>query len=195
MDCSAARGRASDLADIALRRAGADDRAFLQTVFISTRIDEFSAAGWERERILALLADQFATQDAYYRQHYPDGHFDVVTCAGEPIGRLYHAWTAAELQLIDIALLPERRGAGIGTLLLRALVAETARRGLVARLYVEADNPVQALYGRLGFVRAGENGVYHLMRREPAPFDAGAGPSASLAELEAGKAGRRAAEV
>lgn len=176
---------------LALQAATDGDRAFLQALFIATRFDEFMQSGWEAERIHALLAEQFEAQDRYYRQHYPAGHFDIVTLDGAPIGRLYHAWTDAELRLIDIALLPERRGAGLGRRLLHALLAETARRGLAARLYVETGNPVRALYLRLGFVRAGENGVYDLMRREAAPFDS-AMLQITLAELEAGKAGRRA---
>lgn len=177
---------------LALRAATDDDHEFLRRVFVTTRFDEFRQSGWETERIDALLAEQFAMQDRYYRQHYPAAHFDVVIADDAPIGRLYHAWTDKEFQLIDIALLPEWRGGGIGTRLLHALLAESARRGLAARLYVETDNPVRALYLRLGFVRVGENGVYDLMRREPAPFD-GTPSSATLAGLEAGKTDRRAA--
>ncbi len=74
------------------------------------------------------------------------------------------------VQLIDIALLPTYRGAGIGTRLMRAIVAEAARKHMPMRLYVEFGNPVRKLYRTLGFVPAGENGVYELMRRDVTPL-------------------------
>jgi len=72
--------------------------------------------------------------------------------------------------LIDIALLPAYRGAGIGTRLMHAIVAEAARKRIPMQLYVEFNNPVRALYRRLGFMPAGENGVYEMMRRDALPF-------------------------
>ena len=156
--------------DIGARCATSADRDFLRSVFISTRRAEFARSGLESARIDALLAEQFEIQDAYYRRHYPHGHFEIVTYGVGDIGRLYHDWDSTELRLIDIALLPSFRGRGIGTRLMHALVAEASRRALAASLYVEMDNPVRSLYRRLGFVTAGENGVYEIMRREVAPF-------------------------
>lgn len=151
--------------DLELRPATASDRTFLQAVFESTRAQEFAQTGWTEERIAALLSSQFSTQDAYYRRHYRYGRFDVILLSGTAIGRLYHDWHGSEARLIDIALLPEYRGAGIGERLVRAFVARAAERRMRAVLYVETNNPVQALYRRLGFETVGENGVYLQMRR------------------------------
>jgi ribosomal protein S18 acetylase RimI-like enzyme len=157
--------------DIGLRASDRADEAFLRAVYESTRADEFSAAGWHADEIGELLATQFSMQEAYYRCQYPRGRFDIVRLEGTAIGRLYHDWAGGEARVIDIALLPAYRGAGIGTRLMRALVAQAARRAMPITLYVEFDNPVRALYRRLGFEPAGENGVYEWMRREAAPFD------------------------
>ena len=153
-----------------LRPAFESDSAFLRMVFESTRAEEFAQTGWSAERITALLAEQFSMQHAYYRRHYPHGRFDVVMLGETAIGRLYHDWQGAEARLIDIALLPDYRRAGIGGRLVRAFVARAAARTMAAVLYVEVDNPVQALYRRLGFETVGENGVYLQMRRPAAPF-------------------------
>ncbi|WP_207004538.1 GNAT family N-acetyltransferase [Trinickia mobilis] len=156
------------------------DRHFLHAVYASTRTAEFAGAGWSAGEIHTLLAGQFTTQDAYYHRHYPHGRFDVVLLGETPVGRLYHDWSGSDARVIDIALLPAYRRAGIGTRLMRALVAEAARRAMPMCLYVEFDNPVRALYRRLGFVPVGENGVYEQMRRAAVPFDEKAVPLAGL---------------
>jgi ribosomal protein S18 acetylase RimI-like enzyme len=153
-----------------LRPATPEDREFLREVFISTRIDEFSQSGWSEAEVQNLLVQQFDMQDGYYRRHYAGMRFDVVMHADTPVGRLYHRWGGEELRIIDIALLPAFRGAGIGSQLMRAMIAQAAQRGLSATLYVEASNPVKSLYQRLGFIKKGENGIYELMSRENAPF-------------------------
>jgi ribosomal protein S18 acetylase RimI-like enzyme len=163
-----------------LRPATPEDREFLREVFISTRIEEFSHSGWGDAEIRALLVNQFELQDSYYRRHFTGVRFDVVTNEDAAVGRLYHRWGVDELRIIDIALLPAFRGAGIGSQLMRAIVAQAAQRGLAATLYVEAANPVKSLYQRLGFIKKGEDGIYELMRREAAPF---AGEPASVAGL------------
>jgi ribosomal protein S18 acetylase RimI-like enzyme len=157
--------------DFGLRTSTAADRDFLRDVYFSTRIDEFLRAGLEIEEVKTLLVKQFSMQDEYYRRHYPQAHFDVIVRGQTDVGRLYHDWSGADVSVIDIALLPQHRGGGIGTRLMRAMVAEAARRGMAMRLFVEFDNPVRGLYRRLGFVQSGENGLYELMRREAAPFD------------------------
>jgi ribosomal protein S18 acetylase RimI-like enzyme len=148
-----------------LRPANASDRAFLCWVFESTRAQEFAQTGFNADCIAALLADQFSIQDTYYRRHYPHGRFDVILLGATAIGRLYHDWHGSEARLIDISLLREYRGMGIGGRLVRAFVEQAAARRMPAVLYVEMNNPVQGLYRRLGFEPVGENGVYLQMRR------------------------------
>ena len=53
--------------------------------------------------------------------------------------------------MIDIALLPDHRGRGIGARLLRDVLHEATAAGLPVRLSVERSNPARSLYERLGF--------------------------------------------
>jgi ribosomal protein S18 acetylase RimI-like enzyme len=156
---------------ISLRTSTPADRNLLQRIYESTRTAEFLAAGFDTKTIQDLLATQFAMQDEYYRRHYPKARFDMVLAGETAIGRLYHDWSGGEARVIDIALLPEYRGAGVGTRLMKTVVAEAARRSMAVGLYVEIDNPVKAFYRRLGFAAIGENGVYEQMLRTAMSFE------------------------
>lgn len=148
-----------------LRPIDAADQAFLQRLYASSRETEMSRSGWPVEAIAAFLQQQFNLQQRYYQEHFPDGEFWLIEHDGEAIGRLYLFWGETTLQLIDIALLPECRGVGLGTALLDELLTRADSRGLAVGLHVETDNPARRLYRRLGFAVVGENGVYLEMRR------------------------------
>jgi ribosomal protein S18 acetylase RimI-like enzyme len=70
-----------------------------------------------------------------------------------------------DIRIMDIALAPSFRRRGIGTGLLRALIAEAQESGRKLSVHVEMNNPARTLYERLGFYPAGEHGVYVLMER------------------------------
>jgi GNAT superfamily N-acetyltransferase len=116
-----------------------------------------------------FLAQQFNAQDETYRGRYPDGDFSVITLNDQPIGRLYVGRLPGEIRVIDITLLPEFRGHGIGTGLIRDLMGEASGTGARVTLYVEAFNPAHRLYTRLGFTRIDEYGVYELLEWRPEP--------------------------
>lgn len=150
---------------VALRRAGDADREFLLQVYESTRVDEVATLPWSDEQKAAFLRMQAVAQDTDYRRHFGDETYLVVERAGEPIGRMYVHERDGTVRLVDIALLPHWRGRGIGTTLLRDLLADADRRGLRAELHVERWNPARRLYERLGFTVAGEDDVYALLVR------------------------------
>jgi ribosomal protein S18 acetylase RimI-like enzyme len=147
-----------------LRPARADDRDFLLRVYASTREEELRLVDWSDEQKAAFVGMQFEAQDSYYREHYHPVTFDVVEIDGEPVGRLYVARWEDEMRIIDIALLPEYRGRGIGTALLRELLDEAAAGAKRLSIHVEVNNPARQLYERLGFVQVEERGVYLLMQ-------------------------------
>ena len=91
----------------------------------------------------------------------------MILADGEPAGRLYVARWEDEVRIVDIALLPEFRGRGLGSELLRDLMAEADAVGKPLSIHVEMNNPARPWYERLGFRSEGEFGVYVLMRRAP----------------------------
>ncbi len=157
---------------IGLRERTDDDKPFLFAVYASTRVDELAATGWSDEQTNAFLTQQFHAQDIAYRENYPAASFSLVTLDGAPIGRLYVTrLDDDELRIIDVALLPQHRGAGIGTELIRRILDDATRDGLTVSLHVELWNPAARLYDRLGFRRVSANEVYLRMERASGQAD------------------------
>lgn len=92
----------------------------------------------------------------------------MIQVDGRDEGRLYLDWSASELHILDIALLPGVRGRGVGTRILTDLLDESQASGRRVRIYVESFNPARRLYERLGFRVRGEQGLHLLMVKEPA---------------------------
>ena len=122
---------------------------------------------WTDEQKAEFLRFQFEAQTKFYAENFPRAEFQIVELAGKPIGRLYLDRREDEHRLIDIALLPEHRGSGIGGGLMRDVLDEAAAVGKMVRIHVEANNPAMRLYLRLGFEMVEEQGVYHLMEWRP----------------------------
>ena len=150
-----------------LRAARAEDRDVLLRVYASTREEELRLVDWSADQKAAFVRMQFEAQDAYYREHYHPATFDVVEVDGEPAGRLYAARWDDEIRIIDVALLREHRGRGIGTALIRSLLDEAAATGKRLSIHVELHNPARRLYERLGFEEVADRGLYRLMEVTP----------------------------
>jgi ribosomal protein S18 acetylase RimI-like enzyme len=150
-----------------LRPVAGDDRAFLVELYGSVREPELAHVPWDNAARRAFVEQQFAAQDAHYRQNYPGATLDVVEVDGRPAGRLYVHRGPSDIRIMDIAMAPGFRGRGIGTGLVRSLIAEAQASGRKLSIHVEMNNPARRLYERLGFRPAGEHGVYVLMERPP----------------------------
>lgn len=92
----------------------------------------------------------------------------MIEVDAEPAGRLYVSRWPDRIHIVDIALLPEFRGRGVGTQLIRELFEEADASGRAVGIFVEANNPARALYDRLGFEQVGELGIYLELRRPAA---------------------------
>ena len=154
---------------IRLRPITAADDGFLCALYSSTRTEELAAVPWSTEEKRAFLEMQFRAQSVHYATHYADSDFRIIERDGQPVGRLYLARWPDQVRIVDIALLPEHRSRGIGSALLKDILAEAAASSLPVSIHVENFNPAMRLYERLGFRKISEYGVYHLMEwRAPA---------------------------
>lgn len=152
---------------VSYRASTDEDLSLLATVYASTRLEEVASTGWPEEMQLQFLAHQADAQHRHYRRTYPNAEWLVIERGGEPIGRLFIEEWSDQFRLIDIALLPQGRGEGVGSAILADLLEMAAAAGKALTIHVERNNPAMRLYLRLGFAKIDEHGVYDLMEWRP----------------------------
>jgi len=150
-----------------LRPAGSGDVELLYRIYASTREDELAAVPWDAAAKEAFLRMQFDAQDRYYRAIFPDASYDLIVSGEEVLGRLYVDRGEAAWLVLDIALLPDHRGQGIGARLLTDVLAEAGAAAKPVQIHVERFNPAQRLYDRLGFRQIADEGVYLRLEWNP----------------------------
>jgi len=135
------------------------DQPFLLHLYGTTREVELQATGWTHEQKAQFVQMQFdAQQRAYFA--YPGAAFFVIEQDGAAAGRLYLQQREDALLIIDISLVPERCGAGIGHAVISAVFAQAVAVGKRVQIHVERFNPALRLYQRMGFQLVEDKGVY-----------------------------------
>lgn len=150
-----------------LRPATDDDLPFLLASFAGTRplevaalgggtaADEFVAMQWEAKRRSARMLHRHV-------------HEEIVVADGRAAG--YVVWATdgrAELRLVDLVVGEALRNGGIGTAVVRDLLARADETGATVTLHVEPGNPAHRLYERLGFVNVADTDRLVRMERRP----------------------------
>jgi ribosomal protein S18 acetylase RimI-like enzyme len=153
---------------IALRAYEYRDRDFLFRLYASTRAQEIAPFGWPPAQQEAFLLMQFTAQQRWYSMSYEQAEHQIIEQEGVPIGRIMVLRQPPAAVLVDIALLPEHRGKGIGGELIRQVIQQCDQQKLPLRLQVLRGNPALRLYERLGFVRTQEDQIYIHLERPPA---------------------------
>jgi ribosomal protein S18 acetylase RimI-like enzyme len=144
-----------------------DDAAFLLSVYGSTRRAELAALGWSPGQQDAFIRMQFDARQRHYRAVYPAAAYSVICAAGELAGRLIVDRTGATIVIVDIALVPAWRRRGIGSLLVRQLLAEADARRVAVRCHVLHDSDARQFWRRAGFTALASDGAYIELERRP----------------------------
>lgn len=147
---------------VTLRPESEGDEAFLFKLYASTREDLSFLKGAQR---FALLMMQFAAHERHYKASFPKADRKIILKEEKPIGRITSMKTESEIHLIDIALLPEHRGAGIGSTLIQGILSEASEKGLPVRLSVLKGCRAQRLYQRMSFLVVEESELYCFLER------------------------------
>ncbi|MEO6391214.1 MAG: GNAT family N-acetyltransferase [Pyrinomonadaceae bacterium] len=138
--------------NLVLRPVAPDDEEFLYLVYCATRQQEIATWGWDQNQVEMFLRMQFRAQQQGYEISYSGADSDLILLNDVPVGRIIVLRTAGEILGVDIALLPEHRGSGIGSHLIGALQAEAAATDKRFVFQVARTNPeAYRLYRRLGF--------------------------------------------
>jgi len=144
-----------------------EDLPFLARVYRSTRESELDRVPWSDAEKQDFIAMQFRAQHVHYQANYPDALWLIIEQDTRAVGRLYIEHWTSEHRIIDIALLPDARGRGIGGAILSDILDQAAHAGKNVGIHVEKTNPAMSLYRRLGFRMVEDQGVYDLLVWSP----------------------------
>jgi len=143
------------------------DQPFLRDLYASVRAAELAQVPWPEQAKRQFLDVQFALQHRHYLKNYGGADLLLIESDRVPIGRVYVYRAPGEIRLMEIALVGEWRGRGIGSALVGELIDEARIKNCELTLHVEPDNPAQRLYQRLGFRLIEHRGVYDFLGWSP----------------------------
>lgn len=144
---------------IRLRPASEQDRRFAYEVKRAALGPHVARVwGWDEE-----VQQDFHSRDWAVRRP------EIVVLDGVDVGTVQFVRGEADYHLGEFYLLPDRQRRGIGSHLLRRLLAAADAERLPVRLEVIKVNPARRLYERHGFTICGETETHFHMVRDPAP--------------------------
>ncbi|MGV6800946.1 MAG: GNAT family N-acetyltransferase [bacterium] len=143
------------------------DEKFLRHLYATTRAHEFTHSLWSDAEKASFLNSQYDLQDQHYKLTYLKGSFRIITLDSVDIGRLYINRADDHLRIVDLSLLPDYQGRGIGTDILRSLLNEAHGGKVPVKLHVDQSSPALKLYLSHGFKNTGINGYYYALEWNP----------------------------
>lgn len=153
--------------ELSLEPASAADEAFLLSLYADVRAPEMAFLPLPEAQKGLFLQSQFHAQEAQYRSAYPDADFLIICQGGTQIGRFSLVREQTRIHAIDLAVLSDWRGQGIGTAVFQQLLDEAKEKGVPVTLSVAMGNPAIRLYERLGFTLEEEQPPYQTMKWRP----------------------------
>ena len=104
-----------------------------------------------------------SAQKKRFQEYFHPGRDEIIVVGSQDVGMLCVEERAGEILLVGIKILPRYQRKGLGTTIIKKLLADARRRRLPVRLRVLKVNPVKQLYERLGFQVTEETGTHYLM--------------------------------
>ena len=154
----------STLGLFTLRPERPEDADFLYALFRDHTLPGLAAMPVDDAIKESLLTMQFRSQTMTYRAQHPDARFDILERGGSAFGRLIVAETNGVARVVDYALVPESRGAGLGTAVMLRVLDWVAERCAIVRLSVLWNNDASLRMTRsIGFVEVGNAPPYVLL--------------------------------
>jgi GNAT superfamily N-acetyltransferase len=129
--------------DVCLAQAGAADAAYLYDLVERTMCSYVEATwgGWREAETRDTLSKAAA-----------EGRYSLIHVGDQVVGAVCVERHATHIQLEQLYVEPQHQRRGIGTTIVRDILAEAGCSKLPVRLRVLAVNPARELYARLGFV-------------------------------------------
>ena len=137
---------------IELVRALNEDKAFLLKLRKMTMVEHLEKAGL----YLSDAEHEFRLNDAFDCSH-------IVVHSGANIGLAKFRESSGKLEIMQIQIMPEYQGRGLGRCVTKQLITTARTKGLNVVLAVLRDNPATRLYKSLGFKIIGEDDYEYFM--------------------------------
>jgi GNAT superfamily N-acetyltransferase len=119
---------------------------------------ELARSRWSHLPLPELIDLQDRAQRAAYTEQWGAAGDHIITVDGEAVGRVWWADTGTGRTIVDLALLPDQRGTGVGTQVMMELIAGAGNRAV----HCTVDLTQRAWYDqlvRLGFCEVGGDDV------------------------------------
>ena len=131
-----------DLLELHVRIATCSDAEFIY------RLVETTMRGYV-EKLWGSFSEDYTRK--HTEEAISSGSYSVIELDGDEIGALAVERHDTHIQLTQLYVLPAHQNRGIGTHLVRQLIAEAQDARKPLRLRVLSVNPARKLYERLGF--------------------------------------------
>ena len=102
-------------------------------------------------------------QDGFFDRGWSPAKIEILLVDGEPCGYTGIEDRPGDVYLRELVIQPEYQGRGIGTTILRQVMARAQGRGVPVRMQVLQQNRAQDLYRRVGFREVGRTETHVLM--------------------------------
>jgi ribosomal protein S18 acetylase RimI-like enzyme len=153
---------------IKLRPESPQDEPFIRRVLLETIAAELGASEWPEPMRSHLLGIQ------YTGRRHAEAAGKVIEADGVDAGWVLVNTTPDEMRLVEIMIVPELRGRGIGTATLGEILSTSAALEKPVRLNVNKMNHgAIRLYERMGFRKIGGDEVQYLMEACEIPHERG----------------------
>jgi GNAT superfamily N-acetyltransferase len=136
-----------------VRPAHPDDDAFVRHVCTVARLTSLRGPGVPVEEVGALAAMQVRAAERRRSLSFPMAASYVVLDDEECVGRLVIDAARDQLRVLDLVLLPQWQGRGIGTTVMLGLCQLADERRLPIVLDVPRDHGVVTFLRRMGFAQ------------------------------------------
>lgn len=145
------------MTEFKLRTADDGDEIFLRGLFNDVKSAEFGNAGIPGPQLALLLDMQYRARNESYAREHPDMLCRIISSGDQRVGSIFTRTDAEALHLIDISILANMRGQGIGTAVMEYLKTEANR---ITLNVFTGNSDARRLYERLGFGVLGGDSMY-----------------------------------
>jgi GNAT superfamily N-acetyltransferase len=145
-----------------LRQASENDKEFLASLHKLCYRDVVEAqfGRWDDE-----------IQRGFFEKKWNSSNYQIIILAGQAVGAVSVEHCADHFFLSEVQIQPDFQSRGLGSQIIKAVLANAAARSLPVRLQVLRKSKAKNLYLRLGFSQTGETDTHILMEKASQRID------------------------